>query len=141
MSRLRLGVEAVLRPVLAVAVVAIAGASTHAQDRAGRLELLDSLPFVVHGRYAAVGHSLGGHNAVFTAAFDERIAVVVTNCGLDSFVDYSGGRPDVWTAGRGWCQTRYMPRLAAYRGRLAEIPFDFTQVACYASRTASMSSR
>ena len=97
-------------------------------DNIRGLDLLDSLPFVVHGRYAAVGHSLGGHNAVFTAAFDERIAVVVTNCGLDSFVDYQGGRPDVWTAGRGWCQTRYMPRLAAYRGRLAEIPFDFAEV-------------
>lgn len=97
-------------------------------DNIRGLDLLDSLPFVVHGRYAAVGHSLGGHNAVFTAAFDERIAVVVTNCGLDSFVDYQAGRPDVWTAGRGWCQTRYMPRLADYRGRLAEIPFDFAEV-------------
>jgi hypothetical protein len=97
-------------------------------DNVRGLDLLDSLPFVEHGRYAAVGHSLGGHNAVFTAAFDERLAVVVTNCGLDSFLDYQGGRPDVWTHGRGWCQDRYMPRLAAHRGRLEGIPFDFHEV-------------
>jgi len=28
-------------------------------------------------------------------------------------------------AGKGWTQLRYMPRLADYRGTIAEIPFDF----------------
>ena len=40
----------------------------------------------------------------------------------DSFADYMGGKL------AGWCQTRYMPRLANYRGRLAEIPFDFHEL-------------
>jgi hypothetical protein len=60
--------------------------------------------------------------------FDERIKVVVSSCGFDSFLDYYGGKPDNWQPQRGWCQTRYMLKLAEYRGRLAEIPFDFHEL-------------
>lgn len=97
-------------------------------DNVRALDLLDSLPYVRHGKYAAIGHSLGGHNSVFIATFDPRIAVVVSCCGLDSFVDYYGGDPKNWTQGRGWCQDRYMPKLAGYQGRLEEIPFDFYEL-------------
>ena len=76
------------------------------------LDLLESLPFVKRGRFGAIGHSLGGHNAIFTAVFDERIKIVVSSCGFDSFVDYYGGDPGLWKPERGWCQTRYMPSLA-----------------------------
>ena len=65
---------------------------------------------------------------IFTAVFDERIKVIVSSCGFDSFVDYYGGDPGVWKPERGWCQTRYMPRLAQYAGRLNEIPFDFHEL-------------
>src|SRR6185369_10895320 len=53
---------------------------------------------------------------------------VVSSCGFDSFLDYSESKPAVWQPERGWCQTRYMLRLADYRGRLAEIPFDFHEL-------------
>ena len=53
-------------------------------DNMRGLDLLDSLPFVKPGAFGAIGHSLGGHNSVYTAVFDERIKVVVTSCGLDS---------------------------------------------------------
>ncbi|MEO6810629.1 MAG: alpha/beta hydrolase, partial [Isosphaeraceae bacterium] len=33
-----------------------------------------------------------------------------------------------WLPEKGWTQTRYMPRLANYRGRLEEIPFDFHEL-------------
>src|SRR5438876_9529186 len=92
------------------------------------LDLLESLPFVKRGGFGAIGHSLGGHNAIFTAVFDQRIKVVVSSCGFDSFVDYYGGDPEVWKPERGWCQTRYMPGLARYAGRLNEIPFDFQEL-------------
>jgi hypothetical protein len=75
-----------------------------------------------------IGHSLGGHNGIFTAVLDERVTVVVSSCGLDSWVDYRGGDPAVWRLGHGWCQTRYMPALARYAGRLPEIPFDFGEL-------------
>lgn len=97
-------------------------------DNLRGLDLLDSLPYVKRGRYGALGHSLGGHNAIYTAVFDQRIKVIVSSCGFDSFLDYYGGDPKNWQLERGWCQMRYMPRLAEYRGRLEEIPFDFHEL-------------
>jgi dienelactone hydrolase len=97
-------------------------------DNMRALDVLESLPFVKRGGFGTIGHSLGGHNSVYTAVFDERLKAVVTSCGLDSFLDYYGGNPAVWLPEKGWCQTRYMPRLADYAGRLAEIPFDFHEL-------------
>lgn len=97
-------------------------------DNLRALELLESLPFVQRGRYGALGHSLGAHNALFTALHEPRIAALVSSCGFDSFLDYAGGKPDVWQPERGWCQTRYLPRLAEFRGRLEQIPFDFHEL-------------
>jgi predicted dienelactone hydrolase len=89
-------------------------------DNVRGLDLLESLPFVRRGRFGAIGHSLGGHNSVYTAAFDERIAAVVSSCGLDSYLDYMDG--DI----RGWTSDRYMPKLLEYK--LEEIPFDFHEI-------------
>jgi hypothetical protein len=97
-------------------------------DNMRGLDLLESLPFVKPGGFGAIGHSLGGHNAVYTSVFDDRIKVVVSSCGLDSFLDYYGGDEKVWLPEKGWTQTRYMPRLAGYHGRLSEIPFDFHEL-------------
>ncbi len=98
-------------------------------DNSRGLDLLASLPSVATNRgFGAIGHSLGGHNGLFTAVFDSRLTVVVASCGFDSFRDYYGGQEAVWQRERGWCQTRYMPRLAEYRGRLEELPFDFSHV-------------
>src|SRR5205807_193368 len=77
-------------------------------DNIRGLDLLESLPFVNKRKLGAIGHSLGGHNAIYTAVFDQRIRVIVSSCGFDSFLDYKGG--DI----RGWTSERYMPRLLAY---------------------------
>lgn len=84
------------------------------------LDLLDELPFVRSGKYGSIGHSLGGHNSIYTAVFDPRIKAVVSSCGFDSYVDYMDG--DI----AGWAQERYMPKIAEYP--LAEIPFDFHEM-------------
>jgi hypothetical protein len=97
-------------------------------DNMRGLDLLDSLPYVEHGKYATIGHSLGGHNSVYTAVFDDRLKVIVSSCGLDSYLDYYGGDEKVWFPEKGWCQLRYIPKLAEYRGRLAEIPYDFHEL-------------
>lgn len=97
-------------------------------DNIRGLDLLESLPFVKPGPVGAIGHSLGGHNAVYTALFDDRIQVVVSSCGLDSFLDYKGANEAVWKPEQGWTQTRYMARLAGYRNRLEDIPFDFHEL-------------
>lgn len=97
-------------------------------DNKRALDLLDDMPFVKHRKYGVIGHSLGGHNAIYTAVHDDRIKVVVSSCGFDSFLDYYQGDPKNWEPERGWCQTRYMLKLAEYRGRLADIPFDFHEL-------------
>lgn len=97
-------------------------------DNMRGLDYLETLPFVDAKAFGAIGHSLGGHNSVFTATFDARVKVVVTSCGLDSFLDYYNGMESHWEPEKGWCQTRYMLKLANYKGRLAEIPFDFHEL-------------
>jgi dipeptidyl aminopeptidase/acylaminoacyl peptidase len=97
-------------------------------DNVRGLDLLASLPYVDGSKMGAIGHSLGGHNSVYTAVFDDRIKVVVSSCGLDSFLDYYKGDEKNWQPERGWCQTRYMRKLADYKGRLEEIPFDFHEM-------------
>ena len=97
-------------------------------DNIRGLDYLETLPYLAHNNFGAVGQSLGGHNSVYTAVFDERIKVIVSSCGLDSYLDYMGGNPKVWELEKGWCQTRYMPKLASYKGRLEQIPFDFHEM-------------
>ncbi|BCS32028.1 hypothetical protein TBR22_A12330 [Luteitalea sp. TBR-22] len=97
-------------------------------DNVRAIDVLESLPFVAPGGVGAIGHSLGGHNAVYTAVFDTRVDAVVSSCGLDLYVDYYGGDPKVWQPEKGWCQLRYMPRLLDYAGRLQDIPFDFAEM-------------
>ena len=97
-------------------------------DNIRGLDYLSTLPFVKTNGFGAIGHSLGGHNGIYTAVFDKRITVVVSSCGLDSFLDYYDSDPQVWKPKRGWCQQRYMPALTNYAGRLVEIPFDFHEL-------------
>lgn len=98
-------------------------------DNERGLDLLSSMPFVDQSRgFGAIGHSLGGHNSVYTAVFDDRLKVIVTSCGLDSYLDYYDGNEKNWQPEKGWCQTRYMPKLADFKGRLADIPFDFHEM-------------
>jgi len=98
-------------------------------DNSRGLDLLGSLDYVdsTNG-FGAIGHSLGGHNAVYTAVLDERITAVVSSCGLDSYTDYMDGAERVWYFGQGWCQIRYMPRMSNYRNKLEQIPFDFPEL-------------
>jgi dienelactone hydrolase len=99
-------------------------------DNIRGLDYLESLPFVnsSHG-FAVIGHSLGGHNSIYTAVFDDRIKVIVSSCGFDSFLDYYGGNI------KGWNQERYMSKLGDYLGRPQDVPFDFYElIACLAPR-------
>lgn len=87
------------------------------------VDLLTTLPEVDAGRIGVIGHSLGGHNALFVAAFDSRIQAVVTSCGFNSFFKYYGG--DL----TGWSHAGYMPRIArAYGKDPKQMPFDFTEL-------------
>jgi hypothetical protein len=87
------------------------------------IDVLESLAEVDSGRIGAIGHSLGGHNSLFLAAFDPRIKAVVTSCGFTSFARYMHG--DL----TGWSHRGYMPRIASEYGKdPARMPFDFSDV-------------
>lgn len=92
-------------------------------DNLRALDLLAELPGVKKGGFGAIGHSLGGHNSIYSAVFDDRIRVVVSSCGFDSFLDY---RPTAWAPGKGWAQDRYMPKILDYARE--DIPFDFHEL-------------
>jgi acetyl esterase/lipase len=92
-------------------------------DNMRAIDLLQSLPEVDPERIGCIGHSLGGHNSLFTAVFDERIKAVVTSCGFNSFHKYKGG--DL----HGWSGKHYMPRVGShYDFSPDRMPFDFHEI-------------
>ena len=102
----------------------VSGTMKAVWDNSRAIDLLSTLPFVnMNQGVAAIGHSLGGHNAIYTAVFDDRISAVVSSCGFDAYPDYYDGDRSKWLFGKGWCQIRYMPRMSNYREDLEQIPF------------------
>ncbi len=69
------------------------------------VDLLASLKEVDPNRIAVIGHSLGGHNSIFTALFDRRLKAIVSSCGFNAFPYYYKGNI------AGWSHRGYMPRL------------------------------
>ena len=94
------------------------------------VDLLQGLPEVDGERIGCIGHSLGGHNTMFTAAFDPRIKALASSCGFTSFPKYYGGKLE------GWTSDRYMPLIATkYDLAPRKMPFDFPEVvAAFAPR-------
>ncbi len=87
------------------------------------LDVLAAMPEVDGRRLGVIGHSLGGHNSLFLAAFDPRVKVAVTSCGFTAFARYYGG--DL----TGWSHKGYMPRIASEYGKSpAKMPFDFSDL-------------
>jgi dienelactone hydrolase len=92
-------------------------------DHSRAVDLLQSMPEVRRGHIGTIGHSLGGHNSLFVAAFDQRVRAVVTSCGFTSFAKYYGGNL------KGWSHAGYMPRIASeYGASAAKMPFEFSDV-------------
>jgi dienelactone hydrolase len=96
-------------------------------DNIRAIDLLVALPEVDPQRIGVIGHSLGGHNALFTAAFEPRLKVVVSSCGFTSLL-----KDDLPS----WTGPRYMPRIASEFGNdVRRLPFDFPEiVGCIAPR-------
>lgn len=87
------------------------------------INLLSTINTSKESGIGVIGHSLGGHNALFLAAFDSRVSVVVTSCGFTSFSAYKGGDLSAWA------QDKYMPRISErYDCDPARMPFDFPDV-------------
>jgi dienelactone hydrolase len=89
-------------------------------DNMRAVDLLQSLSEVDAERIGCIGHSLGGHNTMFTAAFDPRIKVMVSSCGFTRF--HKDDMPS-------WNGPRYMPLIASRFGNNADrVPFDFAEI-------------
>jgi dienelactone hydrolase len=89
-------------------------------DNIRAVDLLESLAEIDAERIGCIGHSLGGHNAIFTAVFDRRIKATVSNCGFCTFQ-----KDDLPS----WTGARYMPRIAAdYGNDSRRVPFDFPEL-------------
>lgn len=101
----------------------ISGSMKAIYDNIRAVDLLQSLSEVDGERIGAIGHSLGGHNAMFTAVFEPRIKAIVSNCGFTRFHKYYEGNL------KGWTSNRYMPLIAGrYHNNPDEVPFDFTEI-------------
>jgi dienelactone hydrolase len=96
-------------------------------DNARAVDLLETLSEVDAARIGVIGHSLGGHSAMFTAVFEPRLRVIVSSCGFTTF-----RKDDVPS----WTGPRYMPRIKTeFANDAAKLPFDFTEiVAAFAPR-------
>ncbi|MFK5921638.1 MAG: alpha/beta fold hydrolase [Verrucomicrobiota bacterium] len=87
------------------------------------VDLLQTRADVDGERIGTIGHSLGGHNAIFLGLMDQRIKVIVSSCGWTPFHDYKGG--DI----TGWTSDRYMPDLRdVYKLNVDKMPFDFYEL-------------
>lgn len=89
-------------------------------DNIRAVDLLETLPEVDAERIGCIGHSLGGHNAIFTAVFEPRLKAVVSSCGFSSMQ-----KDDVPS----WTGPRYMPLIASeFKNDPKKLPFDFHEL-------------
>lgn len=89
-------------------------------DNIRAVDLLESLPEVDADRIGCIGHSLGGHNAIFTAVFETRLKAIVSSCGFSSMQ-----KDDVPS----WTGPRYMPLIASeFKSSPKLLPFDFHEL-------------
>lgn len=101
----------------------VSGTMKAIYDNTRAVDVLAALPEVDANRIGCIGHSLGGHNSLFTAVFDQRLKAVVTCCGFTSFHKYMRG--DL----HGWSSPRYMPLIGSkYNYSPDRMPFDFPEV-------------
>lgn len=94
------------------------------------VDVLEQLPWVNAEKIGVIGHSLGGHNAMFVGAFDERLKVIVSSCGWTPFDYYNiGEEASKHYGGRlgPWAQDRYMPKIKDHMPE-GQLPFDFTDI-------------
>jgi dienelactone hydrolase len=87
------------------------------------LDFLFSYGSVDRQRIGCIGHSLGGHGAVFLACIDERVKCAVSSCGLVTFAHNAkklNWARDDWYS--------YIPKLRPLFLKDEKAPFDFHEL-------------
>lgn len=95
------------------------------------VDLLNEMQEVDSERIGVIGHSLGGHNAMFTAAFDERLKVIVSSCGwtLLDYYDIGESAAEIYGGRLGpFAQKRYMPLWKNFGFEGEKKPFDYHEL-------------
>lgn len=96
------------------------------------VDLLQARDDVDPARIGVIGHSLGGHNAMFAGAFDTRFQVIVSSSGWTQMEHYDIGEVAIRNYGGRlgpWAQKRYMPLLRdTYQLDINQMPFNFHEV-------------
>ncbi len=94
------------------------------EDSRAAIDVLSMLDDVDKDRIGVIGHSHGGHNAIFAAALDDRIKAAVSNCGLSVFSEEEERLE--WSLEEGYI---YIPKLRRYFLENRDPPFDLHQIA------------
>lgn len=94
------------------------------EDSMAAIDVLYTLDCVDTTKIGAIGHSHGGHNALFATAVDARITVCVSNCGISVFSEEEYRLE--WSLEEGYI---YIPVLRKYFLEDVEPPFDIHEVA------------
>jgi len=67
-------------------------------------------------------------NSVYTAAFDDRLTVIVSSCGLDSYLDYYEGQSEELGPGKGLVPDALHAEAGRLQGPARGHPFDSTRM-------------
>jgi len=94
------------------------------EDSRSAIDILCAFDDVDKDRIGVIGHSLGGHNAIFAAALDNHIKAAVSNCGLSVFSEEEQRME--WSLEEGYV---YIPKLRRYFLENIDPPFDLHEVA------------
>ena len=101
-------------------------------DHLCAIDVLCEVKCVDSARIGVIGHGLGGQNALFLEAFDERVQVGVASCGFTRFA--ADRKPERWARDRGFV---YFPRLREAIER-REFPFDWEHIMALAAPSPTL---
>lgn len=101
-------------------------------DHMHAIDLLSELKVVDPARIGVIGHSLGGYNALFLAAFDERVQACVASCGFTRFAEDDD--PERWVRDSGFC---HLPKLRE-AVKKSQYPFDWEHILALAAPTPTL---
>lgn len=102
------------------------------EDVRGAVDALRNIEFLDKDRVYAAGYALGGTVGLLSAALDNRIAGVVSVCGVTPFFPETPGRSDVvmktYAHLHGLLPRLGLSRPGLFSGQKDWLPFDFQQI-------------
>lgn len=101
-------------------------------DHMHAIDVLSEIRMVDPARIGVIGHSLGGYNALFLAAFDERVQACVSSCGFTRFA--ADDTPERWVSENGFC---HFPKLRE-AVEAKKFRFDWEHILALAAPTPTL---